>query len=367
MQGKEGEVFDKPFIDRSWTELRSQLDTHMPVQESETSSRGLVLLLLSLLTVSIGFTAFFAYKYKTLIPSTAMTKVNTVTKTLFQLRENPESSVSETIAYISIEDESVITNAEAVRPQESQLSTSKAQASEDNSVLSSKELLEQAQPLGLRKIDIHSANRSRKLNTTPHDIKEQEIERDIDFNVGLLKVASTDFDYTGYGVTSGISFPVGKKLGINTGLGFNIIAKDRYFLGSFPRSVETKAKENINGPVDITSMKQIYLPVSLNYEVTPWLAVNSGVKVRYTYSEQTENLIPLPTRAVGFGEIDSSPLERTNLGLSAGISYNFSKNMSVLLDSEWGFNSLLNSSLFNNDSGLNYDINLVNLTTSVRF
>lgn len=366
MQGKEKHLFEKTFIDASWDDLRSQLDAQLPVEKKPQQNKAAILILLSLLTIAIGFASFFAYKYKSIIPQAALTKEKTLTKTIYQVIERTVQSETSEVGI----DKSKSTEIKKARKSTSSESPTIEQQDEQAST-SEEPILSQL----ITKLQAIPAKQQLLISETTKNIKEgnslnaekPKRKRSINFNIGLQTSASTDLDYTGYGVASSFVFPIGNRFGINAGLGFNILSKDHYFISQIPRDNKTDIKTNTNGPIDLRSLKQIYLPVSLNYELLPGLAVNSGVRIRYTYEEDVENLIPVPTRAVGGTANDASFIDRTNLGLSAGVSYDFSKNMSLLLDSEWGFNSLMNQSIFSDPSRLNYDLNLINLTTNIRF
>lgn len=367
MQGKEKHLFEKSFIDASWNDLSSQLDAQLPVQEAPRRDKTPIILLLALLAISIGVASFYAYKYKSFVPQAALTKEKTTSKTIYQYIENPSATVSERInASTTLTTRETINNTKnTVAPNSSNYDQREIESASTVDLISPETIttpqaLENKQQLLLSESNNTIQTNANLSEDTP------ENKRKINFNIGLLTSATTDMDYTGYGLASNFVFPVGKRLGINAGVGINVLSKDHYFVSYIPRENITDIKTNANGIIDLRSLKQIYLPVSLSYEVLPGFAVNSGMRIRYTYQEETENIIPIPTRGLPT-EPSASFLQRTNLGLSAGISYDLSKNTSLLLDSEWGFNSLLNQSLFTDPEGLNYDINLINLTTSIKF
>ena len=60
-------------------------------------------------------------------------------------------------------------------------------------------------------------------------------KRKVKFNLGASAFVANGFDYSGYGLSSGVAFPIGKKIGINTGLGVNFVSRDYLILPFFQK------------------------------------------------------------------------------------------------------------------------------------
>ena len=368
MQGKETELFNKKFIDNSWSELSALLDERMPVSEDvKSKNSGLIWFLSALLCISIGLAFFYAYKYKSIIPNANLTKERIVTKTIYQVQEIPAQHSNKGQANNTnnnLEQDLLIELSHGEMDMATQ-----ASIIDKNSSESIEDVLDVPLQAPLRKSLIDIRERENKYQLNRIENKNQESKKRVDFSVGMQATTSTDFDYSGVGIQSGLLFSIGRRFGINTGLGINFLSKNHYFLPHFLRDNPNNPKTNVNRYQDIRTMRQIFLPVGLNYSITPQLALNSGVKIRYTFSDEVDDNRNNRGRSPNQIPIENTFMDKTNLGLSAGISYSLTRNMSLLIDSEWGVNQLWNNTPFikDGDPGLNYNLNLLNLTTNIRF
>lgn len=376
MQGKDNYNFEKAFIDQSWAQLRAQLDEKMPISASVHKHRKYILLLSSLLVLSIAATAYFAYQYTSLIPTAELTKEHIIYRTKYlpehQSRklDSPNQALTRsrqaTILPRLTESEARVIDTQAHRDTFVRDDLITGAVTDHISILPS---LDQSIGYQAKLIENNSS-----LGLDPIEPKQQ-INRDIKFNLGIAATSSTDMDFTGYGVSSGIEIPVGKRFGINTGLALSFLSREHYFIPGLDRKQQSLLPV-VTGIVltedilysGLKNMKQFFLPVSLNYALTDELQLNSGVKLRYTYSEDVSSALPLPNTGRNRPiENRESIFNNTNVGLSAGFRYQLNKHFSILLDSEWAISSLISNSKFNNTVESNHDLNLVNLSTNYTF
>lgn len=379
MQDKSEHIFEKQFVDNSWDKMSGLLNDALPVSESKQKHRGLIIIL-ALLLLTTTFTAiYYAYKFNSIIPNASLTKEKVIYKNIYLNQEaglqkkdnskkisitsskraiNNSATKSDLKNYINQVDSEKTTSAFLV---EKELQAAKTEGVNSIATLATPSLI------------LNNRGSIENLAIEPLETVKKTKEK-IRYSIGLMSVVSKDFDFTGYGFSSGVEFPIGKRLGIMTGLAINLISRDHYFLPHFPRANVPKpinpADEAAVYYSGLRSLKQVYLPLGVNYKLTKSLAVNSGVKLRYTYNETIENGTPFPpsTRAVPvpFNNYDNA-FNNANLGLTAGIMYNVNNNFSILVDSEWGLGSIINRTQIANPSDQIYNLNLVNLTTNFRF
>ena len=81
------------------------------------------------------------------------------------------------------------------------------------------------------------------------------------------------------------------------------------------------------------------------------------------------NNLPIPSFPGRSRPIENyeAAFNNANIGISAGLSYDVNNNFSILIDSEWGLGSIINRAQLTNPNDVNYNLNLVNLTTNCKF
>jgi len=355
-------IFEKQFVDNQWSQMAELLDDSMPVP-SPAVSPWMVRLLTTLTILSIALAVFFAYKYKTIIPTTNMVKEHTVYKTVYVNAANEILSTEVKEATTSqkntkhktgtvVETTSIVETRPVIVNSSTTLPTH----------ISENGLIANLTSLQNKVFEITKSNEELSLfEEAPLTIAKEK--RPIQYNVGIEAVASTDLEYTGLGFQSGLVIPLSNKLGLNTGVAFNYITREDYFLPSLDRNTD-----NSSFGQSIQNLKQVYIPLGIHYAFTENLALNSGVRVRYTYDEDVSN--QFGNRGISLKPsiaTDESILDNTNVGLTAGFLYRVNGSFSVLLNSEWRLHSIFGSSGIPNVSQPSYRRNMVNMTTSYTF
>jgi len=213
---------------------------------------------------------------------------------------------------------------------------------------------------------VHDINKIDLANTNTVKDEALKAKRSIQYQVGIQTLASTDLDFTGLGVESGMTIPLSGRLGLNTGFALNYLTRDSYFSPPFSRETGTNTGE----PRSLVSLKQLYIPIGLNYSFSKYFALNSGVRVKYTYDEDLENNIwSRPTGLVlSTPYVDSDNfIDNTSIGLTAGVMLRLNNHFSILVDSEWRLSSLFGGTSLINAYRPSYNRNTVNLTTNYTF
>jgi len=373
---------NKEFTDQSWLKMQHLLDEHLPVEAPKRDWKVPFLIALSgLLLLS---SAFLTYLYKThpLIEEVIVEKI-IVEKEYITLEDTGFSS------YTAIK-------IEPIQEQESTaLQTSPDWPSVHNSPQNAL-----AEDGAIDHMSLSTTPYSNHKKDYGHTILEQpsaiaaiasslpmapldaglgfeKIENDqeenkpkrklMKFELGLLLSLSTDLQFSGVGLVSEVKFPISDKFSLNTGLGINTFSGERSILGgpSAPSSLSDVYSQGLN------KFKQVYVPLSLDYSVTKDIVVNSGVRLRYTYSEELDSELnkfiqSTPSRRSPVKD-DSTVFNNTNLGFSAGVKYKFNQHWSILLDSEWGLSNLIDRTQFFGTSELKYELNIVSLRTNFTF
>ncbi len=197
--------------------------------------------------------------------------------------------------------------------------------------------------------------------------RRQRRQNSIKFEVGWLISLTSDMQFSGLGLTSGVSFSLTDRLAINTGLGINTFDGERWLLGGpSDREPSNLSEAYYQG---LRNFKQLYVPLSLDYNITKAFVLNSGLNVRYTYSEEIDSKLPPlgePNRSRRSSN-EVSIFNSTNLGFSAGVKYRFNPHWSILLDSEWGMTNLFNRTQYGSTTPLHYELNVINLKTNYTF
>jgi len=385
MQGKDNHQFDQGFIDKQWTEMETLLDQSLPTKLAATKSNKSSIIILSLLLLLTTLsTIFYAYKYNTIEPVTELITEKVVYKNIVV-----EQPVEAEIAEITLPSPSPIKNklypdsfVEGLINENANLQKIIA---DYKATQLSKKTDASSQPVN------HFADAMDALNTVPLILSEieysEEVEsglyfddnaflieeegRKTEYNVGVLASATTDLDYTGMGIVSGVRFPLGKKLGLNTGVAISYLDRDHLFIPDFIRGSSETLTDPKNAQTyyeGLKNLKQVYVPLNINYNLSDAWVINSGFKFRYTYSETVDEDLPLPSARPTRKPIENheSIFNNANIGLSAGLEYHLNTNFSLQLDSEWGMSSLINRSQFST-AQTRYDLNMVNLSTHFKF
>ncbi len=380
MQDSSKQIYTEEFVDSKWKDMSAILDAAMPVTERKSNNK-LIWLLSSLLLISISVASYYAYQYEHLIPSVELVKEHTIYKNIYLNQELPHPSpVSKATNSPNSSSKNITTSTYTAKDITKTIDYPTANSSlpqtravkvvTTTNDTNSKKKLEDLTQLSATKSLVETTEatvaieNNKELNT--------KTDNNLKLNAIVSAIATTDLDYTGYGIGSSIEIPLSNKLGINTGLAFNMLTSDNYFVNGFKRVEESmntpQRPPNPNKPIEYTeelkSFKQISLPVGLNYNLSNVISLNSGVRLRYTYGAELED-IPVPTRRMPVEP--QSFFNKTNVGLSAGLKYSLNNHFSILLDSEWGLGSLGNRPDYDNPSRPNHDVNLFNLTTSLTF
>lgn len=375
--------YSKDFVDSQWSNMAELLDSNLPVdtaeQKSDRHGKKIVWLLSTLLFLSILSTVFYAYKFKSSIPSAGLIKESTVYKTIYLKADETSSEVKTNTAITTTK---VVTAYNHYSSSELLSATSNEHdiiSSDDLAITEvsddkSSQLHSNLSALQLKRGLLESDNNKISIQASQSEPESIKKKKSIEYNIGLQAIVSTDFDYTGIGLQTGMLIPIGKKLGLNTGLAVNFISREQYFIDFFQRNQATSSstlqdlsnsETYYNG---LKSLKQIYIPIGMMYAFTKNLAINSGVKLRYTYHENVDKYLPPPpggSRAPV--QSTESLFNNANLGFTAGLRYKFNPHFSILLDSEWGLSKFITRSQFQNSDASRHDLNMINLTTNYTF
>ena len=378
MQGKTDDINN--LEDLYWSKMKARLDESMPIVQ-DNRRPWLVPMLSLFLGLAVISTAYYAYLYKSFVPSTTLIKERIVYKDkLIQVPiwKTDDINKSTPITFAKNDPDNLDNASEAIlgtQSTEQNLSsfhTSKDANLSESDILYIDALSQLEGELAYLNIEAEDYN----IFTNPSAIAPKK--RGVDINLGYQLSASTDFNYTGSALQAAIHIPVNNRLDITTGLGVGIMSRDYYFLPAIPKSegqndlpqgiaVATPGNEDIFN--SLNSFKQIYIPVGMSYQLGNNLAINSGVKIRYTLQESVDEILNLPrSRKPPFEPIESGSIfANTNIGVSAGLQYRFTPRISIFLDSEWGLNPIISNPQLSNSGGPQPDLNRVNFTTSYSF
>ena len=179
-----------------------------------------------------------------------------------------------------------------------------------------------------------------------------------------------------------------KKMGFSFGLAYSELSRTYKFLPVFQKdlpktnNIRNKPSRQINQDdfySSLISLKQLYVPMSINYSINRVLSINSGLNFRYTYNRNLEGRINQlnAERELYLQRMKSSKtledinrqsyFDDTSLGLTAGVKLHLSKNVSFALDSEWGLGSMFNADAFQIPSENRRALNVINLSTNFSF
>lgn len=367
--------YEKSFVNESWQKLRTQLDEDIPVEKKETKS--LVYLLSLLLITSLSFSSYLLYLQNQEIPVTELIKEKIIFKEVFIDKEKSEKNNSIHKNIIPDNNSDIIQNRfskidlgidQNFKNETLDISTIKNEIGDQD--------FKNLDKLLLSSIDLFPTDRPiHNIEIKNQELSVEKNKSKLKYNLGMSKMIANDLDYSGYGFTTGVEFPISKKIGISTGLAINFISRDFLIFPIFDRQKAYSSK-SFNDPQDqrtyydgLESFKQIYLPISVNYNVNEIVSINSGLKLRYTYDEQVNsNVRSLAASNITKPEsFENTFFNNTNFGLSAGLSFNVTRKLNLMLESEWGLGSLINKKPFRSTGNETYDLNIVNLTTSFTF
>ena len=408
MQGN-ADYNNKEFIDQSWSEMRSLLDQSLPVdsagvyadeKKDKRKHRAALLWLLSgMLLLTSSAAVLFAYMYKSVIPQvTEVIKEKIVYKEVIKEVFVPQAEVASTSAKKTKVAPASFSHSDVTEAKAVNSNASLNPETTNSTMLSQRLFLEQEDATELSLVEAgiadaekteHTISKTLSLEDLDYSLEISEVEvdmwfaenavahepitkRGLKFNVGVMMTSSRDFDFTGMGITSGVQMPITKRLDLNTGLAVSYMNQAHYFVPAFHRSPsedkpKSLAEYYFNG---LKSLKQVSLPLSLDYSLTKRLAINSGVNLRYTYVEKIDNNLQLPRARPSARAVPNDPeslFNNANFGLSAGLKYRFSPHISILLNSEWAMSSIINKNQFENPSQVQYDLNVINFRTNFTF
>ena len=388
MQDKEHLTYNEDYISENWSQVAKRLDEVVPVAQPQRNNNKFLLLFLSaLLVLSTGVASYFAFMYASHIPPAALIKEKIIYKDRVSLAPvqkrnqlNKDVSTASALASAQLINSS---NAGTYYFDEVELYSDLNRLTEnevnESDTQNNTKPLDYIGRISTKKVDMNNTSRTVHIvnnESTNDDFIE---DRNLDFHIAMQAIVTTDKDFTGVGFATGVDIPVGKRFGISTGLGVNVISREHYFVSPIDRGSSASKLPNagLASPIPagtdtyyngLNSIKQVYLPVSLNYNLTNKIVLNSGVRVRYTYSEDLDENLPGPvTRRVPITLAESESIfADTNLGISAGVTLRLNPHFSILLDGEWGVNRLISDPLIPN-FGEQPSLNLLNLTTSYKF
>lgn len=380
----------KSFVQSSWKDMSALLDKEMPAPvHGNYTAIGILSTLLFFSMIAI---AFLWFKLDQQIPFTTSVKEKIVYKHIY-LNNADIIPSDQGIKRVSIPQNelrgnpTIVSGRNAQTNQLSDLSLNNvpvvhAESNQNKSPLtylssiSAKEVFVSADAgnSSLERLDNERASAPIPLV----DLNEDNQAR-IGVSLGILSFLSHDSDYTGYGVISGIEYKLSKKLSLNSGLGLNFVSRDFNFFPFFEKDVSNELYKSVSEYdlrkqetyySGLRGFKQLLVPLSINYHVNNTLSISGGLKFRYTYSEKIDKELAKSARKkIPVTEEPGNVFfNNSNIGLTAGIRYNLSKNVSLSLDSEWGLSSLINRNSFVFPSTrTKYDLNLVNFSTSFTF
>lgn len=371
------EEFDKAFIQDSWKTLRGELDTQMPLIVPK--SRKIAYLLGLTQLISLGVIGLLLHQSNNQTPYTNLTKTQTVTEKVY-IQLPAQKEIKTITKYIQGPTEYIHTNKSGT----SNITQSNARYAETND----KEIEGLAT---LQNFHLNNYLISHKsLNTLPkvgfpllqnHQIDEKEdfkklIQKNVDFRIGILTSVTNDLDFSGYGLSTSFLVSINNKISIGSGFGYNHLSREFVLAPFFPKSKKSYDIDVSNEDLSLEStfynglqdLKQIFIPLSINYRLSDKFSLSSGLKFRYTFDSTVNKNLKSELLNSLRSVIDPETLffNKTNFGLSLGLNYVVSEKITFQLDSEFGINSLINSSQFKSN-GTSHDLNLINFTTQFSF
>lgn len=387
---QEQNIITNNFVQKSWKNMSGLLDQEMPVPQK--NSNGLLITLLALLILSLSGLGVLIYKQSQTIPIAGLNKERIIYQHIYL--EQTEDKWLDNALVTSQDDtpdqKTVVNLVDDITQHNLSLEHDYPNYGDllfmthgSRSHVGYSNIRTQIAPIetvaSLDASNLTTSESEETLPTLEGQPSELPDKRKTEYNLSILTVAANDLDFTGYGFGSGVELPIGKRFGFTTGLAFNIISRDFTVFpfinnddsgNSFKSASEIDLKEQETYYNGLRSFKQVYLPIGLTYKVNEAIAVNSGMRFRYTYSEKIDNILSNSVNRKLPTEDDPSNLffNNTNIGLTAGFTYSLSDRLRFSLDSEWGLSSILNRTNFDYPSNRpKYDLNLLNLSTSYTF
>jgi len=360
------------FVDESWAQMQSLLDEHLPVSEDPKDWKFTLLagLSLFLLMSSIGLLHLYVTnpQIKEVIVEKVIYKPEYIQiKTTTSEKTSQVAQTGNAHEKSGFDSDSFHKTIEHHMGASTVTETTENYTSIDNTRNASISTLKNLAPIQCLAPQLDYQTESGLGFEKVEEINvPQKKNKPIQFELGVLVSATADKQFAGVGLSSGIKFPLTKRLALNTGLGINSFDGDRFLIGASTQKAENISEFYYKG---LRKFNQIFLPLSLDYSITKSLAINSGVRLRYTYSEELDSSLPNlasgPSRRAADENV--SLYNNTNLGFSAGLKYTLNPRWNILLDSEWGVTNLLNRTQFFASSSLEYELNVINLRTSFTF
>jgi len=366
--------FDKNFVNASWADMKQLLDNDIPVANKPVNKT--VIGLASLLLFSIIIIGALIIKQNSVIPTVEATKEHYIYKTVYINQSHIKQDNDLIKTSFQLENKSV----EGANNSIIKVNHFYHNATKTNSLYNNFE--SQVNYINslpeLKSIVPSLSHKSEKPELSKSNfstnIKDSYSDKNIEYNLGLLSFISSNSNFSGYGFTTGVHLPISSKIGIQTGFAINFITRDFFVFPFLPKSSNNfKSISSLDNEETyyngLKSFKQIYLPVNLSFEISNNFSVNSGVKFRYTYSQEIDALLEsrasrnIPKSTT----VENTFFSNSNIGLSFGFNYKVNPKLNLILDSEWGMSSLINKDQFKNPTNINYDLNLINLTTSFSF
>lgn len=402
---------DKAFAKASWKNMSDMLDQELPVPKKEKNK--LVILLSSLLFLSfvtIGFLVNanlnqpkFAdvtkekISYKNIYVPVAQLTADKETPSY--TNSNSSKKVSQTSANTTSQLISHTSDTQNQVVQALNLDTAdkiKIEKSTPLSRIHKTESITSAGFLSISKIQnlfsqlefkTNAPDNSGLLDYSIFRNENRKNKRKIRYNLSLITTVANNFDFSGYGFSAGIDIPLGKNLDVSLGLAHNELSRD-FFVFPFFSPEDDLTTLPLNKPLlknqaseqdfyaGLRNMKQLLIPIRVNYNINEYFSFVSGLNFRYTYNRIIDNPVnALNNRAIRSkkkGDLEKRSTERSyfvdnTIGLSAGVKFKVSKNISFALDSEWGINSIIDEQAFNVSNGKAYKLNILSLSTNLSF
>ena len=401
---------NKAFAKKSWKQMSALLDEDLPVQKKANDKPIVILSILLLISsVTIGYLLFTSHQ----TPSFAeLTKEKIIYRNVYVPQQSITQADDETRTEVAnfINKNNVAKKSSSVLKKVS--NTSKNDNINNNYLQSfnqnvknlNNSLIQNIQPvIESDKTNIEAFNilSDYKLTALDYQRSLPSLEEPfVNFNsinkrkkiahykVSLITSAANNFDFTGYGLSTGLELALTKKMGFSFGLAYSELSRTYKFLPVFQKdlpktnNIRNKPSRQINQDdfySSLISLKQLYVPMSINYSINRVLSINSGLNFRYTYNRNLEGRINQlnAERELYLQRMKSSKtledinrqsyFDDTSLGLTAGVKLHLSKNVSFALDSEWGLGSMFNADAFQIPSENRRALNVINLSTNFSF
>ncbi|NNK89407.1 MAG: hypothetical protein HKO89_02255 [Saprospiraceae bacterium] len=386
------------FVHSSWKDMTVLLDKELPALQAKNNTA--VWVLASLLGLSLLTVCFLWIKLDQQIPFATTVKEKIVYKHIYLNNEVAAQSEEEIylpkLSQTGNDGSTELISEFDSENQESNLSTQNINTdlSEDVNNLHGSNGLQRVNPvLNLSTLSLHPVFLASQMRThsvskldnekasapVPLISSDELKEKRFRLSLGLLSFLSHDQDFTGYGIVSGIDFSLSKKISLSTGFGVNFVSRDFNFFPFFEKDVSNELYKSVSEYdlrkqetyySGLRGFKQIFVPFSINYNVSKHFAFSTGIKFRHTYSEKIDKeLVKSASKKIPVTQEPGNVFfNNSNIGLTLGMTYKASKNFSLTLDSEWGLSSLINrNSLDFASNRTKYDLNLINLSTNFTF